>query len=143
MELAEILEVNIGTVEYWWRNIPEFKEAVKRGKEQADVRVVESLYKRALGYEYEETRQVTGINRNGQKYHYTTRTKKRVPADTTAAIFWLKNRQRRYWADTHRMEHSGTIEHHHMDLEDLTSQEKSLLKSITKKRLRQQAIASN
>jgi hypothetical protein len=31
-----------------------------------------------------------------------------VPPDTTAAIFWLKNRRKNEWRDHHEHEHSGS-----------------------------------
>lgn len=30
----------------------------------------------------------------------------KIPADTTAAIFWLKNRRRKDWQDVNKTEHS-------------------------------------
>ena len=49
------------------------------------------MLKRALGYEYEEETYENGI--------LTKKVKKQVPPDTTAQIFWLKNRKPNTWKD--------------------------------------------
>ena len=49
------------------------------------------MLKRALGYEYEEETYENGI--------LTKKVKKQVAPDTTAQIFWLKNRQVKKWRD--------------------------------------------
>lgn len=38
------------------------------------------------------------------------RTVKHIPPDTTAQIFWLKNRRPDRWRDKQQIEHSGTLE---------------------------------
>ena len=61
------------------RKYPEFAEALALGKGIADSEVAASLYQRACGY--------------------TTPDGHHVPADVTACIYWLKNRQPRRWRD--------------------------------------------
>ena len=76
-------------------------KALKKGKEVIDIQVENALLKRALGYEYEEdcfTKE--GIMRL-RKYSHP---------DTTAQIFWLKNRKIKEWRDKQEIEHSGSIE---------------------------------
>jgi len=76
----------------WKREYPEFAEAIKRGKEGFDTRVVESsLLKRATGYEYDE---ITTV-RDGVVKVVT----KLMAPDVTACIFWLKNRNPKRWCD--------------------------------------------
>lgn len=81
---------------YEWKNAhSEISESLKRGKEVIDRQVENALLKRALGYEYEEI---------SEKYELgilTERkvTKKQVAPDTTAQIFWLKNRKPSDWRD--------------------------------------------
>ena len=90
---------NIGitaTTLYEWKNrFPEISEALKRGKEVVDLQVENALLKRALGYEYMEER-VEISDKDGRKVIQTTKT---VPPDTTAQIFWLKNRRPDKWRD--------------------------------------------
>lgn len=93
-QMAEFFEVDERTVNNWKHDYPEFFQSIKKGKDLADVEVVEALRKRALGYQYEEVKQETG--QQGDK---TTTTTKEVPPDPTAIIFWLRNRQRDKWTN--------------------------------------------
>ena len=54
-----------------------------------DIQVENALLKRALGYEFQEER-VERSDKDGVKIVQTI---KHVPPDTTAQIFWLKNRR--------------------------------------------------
>lgn len=92
---ADIIEA-IGVARstfYKWRNEhPEFSDALKVGKSPADERVEMSLYKKAVGYTQEN---VKIFQFQGQEVivPYT----EVVAPDTTAAIFWLKNRRPEQW----------------------------------------------
>lgn len=112
-EMADFFQVTLSTLSLWKVKHSEFSEALKLGKEVADRRVEEALYNRALGYSHEETdiRVVDGaIMETPMIKHY--------PPDTTAAIFWLKNRRPDEWRDKRDIEHSGAIK-----LEELTDEE--------------------
>lgn len=91
-ELADFFQVAISTVCLWKVEHPEFSEALKLGKDVADERVKSALYNRALGYSHEED-DIRAIN--GELV--VTPTIKQYPPDTTACIFWLKNRQPDKW----------------------------------------------
>ena len=93
-QLAEFFGVSESTIYLWKNEHLSFSEALKRGKSQADAMVAKSLFKRALGVTITEEKDESGTN--GSK---TTTTTKEVPPDTTAAIFWLKNRQPEIWRD--------------------------------------------
>ena len=74
-----------------------------------DVQVENALIKRALGYECEEvTEEIeetpTGkYDENGKaivrKKKHIKRSKRYIPPDTAAMIFWLKNRKPAQWRD--------------------------------------------
>ena len=83
-ELADFFEVSLDSIKEWKNVHPEFSAALKEGKDSRDGQVERSLLRRAMGDE---------------KY----------PPDTTACIFWLKNRQPAKWRDKREEEHSGTI----------------------------------
>lgn len=91
-QLADFFEVSVSTVNLWKLEHPEFSEAIKVPKEIADDRVEQSLYRRAMGYEHDEVdiRVVEG-------QIVQTPIRKVYPPDSTAMIFWLKNR--RGWRD--------------------------------------------
>jgi transposase-like protein len=104
-EIADIFGVTKETLNQWRKEYPEFSDAIKYNKNQADSKVVKSLYQRANGYEYQEKRVIQ--NPDG-----TTRkevTVKQVPPDVTAQIFWLKNRQPAQWRDKQHIEHAGSV----------------------------------
>lgn len=85
--------------------------ALKKGKEVVDYEVENALLKRAMGYEYEEKTYETKYDTVQEKYVeiLTKRVTKQVAPDTTAQIFWLKNRKPTVWRDKQEIEHNGNI----------------------------------
>ena len=112
-EIAEAIGVNTDTLDQWRKQFPEFSDAIKKNKDQADSVIVASLYERAKGYEYTEI----SVKEDPEKGAVTTTTTKQVAPDVTAQIFWLKNRQPKDWRDKHDIEHTGNIAMH-FDKED-------------------------
>ena len=96
-ELADFFGIDEATLNRWKVAHPEFCESLKRGKTIADAEVADKLYRRAIGYEHAA---VKIFNDNGQALvvDYV----QRYPPDTTAAIFWLKNRRPDQWRDRGR-----------------------------------------
>jgi hypothetical protein len=74
-DLAKFFNVAVSTVNKWIAEIPKFSDAIKANREDADHDVAQSLYQAAL---------------NG---------------NTTAQIFWLKNRQARRWREKQEIDH--------------------------------------
>ena len=93
-ELADFFGVVVATLYNWRDKHPEFMEALKAGKTMADAEVASKLFHRATGYEHPED----DIKSVGGAIVITP-TVKHYPPDTTAAIFWLKNRQPALWRD--------------------------------------------
>lgn len=134
-ELADFFDVTIRTINRWKVVHPEFAEALKRGKDVADERVEASLYHRAMGLEYEEANPVklkkVTYDGDGKKVAEEERVeivmvKKVIPADTTAAMFWLKNRRTEQWRDIQRHEHGKPGEFSDLsdaELDDLVREE--------------------
>lgn len=91
-EIADFFGVAISTLYKWKLEQPQFSDALKVGKRFSDDKVVNALYDRALGYDIKESKIETGPS--GTKETITT---KRLAPDTTAQIFWLKNRQPHLW----------------------------------------------
>ena len=90
-QIAKNMGIAPSTLYEWKKKSKEFSESLKKGKELIDFEVENALLKRALGYEYEEETYENGI--------LTKKVKKQVPPDTTAQIFWLKNRKPNTWKD--------------------------------------------
>lgn len=86
-DLSELFSVSRSTVNLWKIEFLEFSDALKDAKTVADARVERALYQKAVGYSHPED----DIKMyEGQVI--ITPTVKHYPPDTTACIFWLKNR---------------------------------------------------
>lgn len=104
-QMAKEFGVGIRTFYRWKKTYPEFCQSLKENKDFVDALVEDSLLKKAIGYEIEEV-EVTA-SKDG-KNSRIKKTKKWIH-DTTAAIFWLKNRQPDRWRDTQNLNHEGEI----------------------------------
>lgn len=103
MEFADFFEVDVRTIYRWKHDHDDFCQAIKVGKEVADSRVERSLYQKAIGYEQDEVK--IFMPGGAEEPVYAPFTAKIAP-DTTAAIFWLKNRRSQEWRDKSTVEHS-------------------------------------
>jgi hypothetical protein len=108
VDLADFFGVAISTISAWKVHHREFSEALKADKAIADARVERSLFSRALGYTFDAVKIFPPRVRGRKPLIVPYR--EHVPPDTTACIFWLKNRRPDLWRDAKAMEHSGTIE---------------------------------
>jgi hypothetical protein len=98
IEIADFFGVSDRTIYRWLIKYPSFCQSLKAGKDAADERVERSLYHKATGYTFESEKI---FQHQGEivRAPYT----EHVPPDTTAMIFWLKNRRPENWRD--RSEH--------------------------------------
>ena len=129
-ELAIAFGIDPTMIEYWKQHRPGFREAILQGKQEADGKVAESLYKKAVGYTkpYEQV-----FLYKGEKV--TAETTKYYPPDTAAAIFWLKNRTRHLpnpWSDVTKHEITGKdgiplSKTNQLDLSDFTTEELAMM----------------
>jgi hypothetical protein len=102
-DIADFFEVSIRTVERWKSEHAEFCRALKENKEVANQRVERSLYQRANGYTFDSVKIFPPTAHRPDLLEVPYR--EHVPPDTTACIFWLKNRKPEEWRD--RQEHVG------------------------------------
>ncbi|MFU0784511.1 MAG: Helix-turn-helix domain-containing protein [Thermoanaerobacterium thermosaccharolyticum] len=103
-QIAKNIGIKRQTLYDWKNKYPDISDALKRGKEVVDIQVENALLKRALGYKYTETKKE--VFDDGVKI---TTTVKEVVPDTTAQIFWLKNRKPNEWRDKQEIKHEGNI----------------------------------
>lgn len=106
-ELAEYFGVSDRTIYRWKAQFPEFCQSLKTGKSVADERVERSLYHKAVGYQHEAVKIFMPAGATEPVYAKYTEF---VPPDTTAAIFWLKNRRANDWRDKTEVHHKHTVE---------------------------------
>ncbi len=108
-QIAKNMNINVATLYRYKQNYCEICEALKRGKEVVDTEVENALLKRALGYSYKETTKERVMNPRTGEYELivTKEVTKEVVPDTTAQIFFLKNRRPDIWRDKQNVELSG------------------------------------
>lgn len=92
-QMCEKMSISESTFREWRKKFPIFAQVIAKGQEIIDRQVEESLLKRALGFEFTEVTQELV----GSELKVTKTVKKYVPPDTTAVIFWLKNRKPEAW----------------------------------------------
>lgn len=117
-DIAANIGISHSTLAEWKKKYSDISDALKEGKEVADIRVENALYKRALGYKYDE---VTHEQDASGKLVVTKKVTKEVQPDVTAQIFWLKNRKPDKWRDKQRLEVEGLAEEK-SKLDDLIQQ---------------------
>jgi len=78
-QIAKNIGINAATLYKWKSKYSEIDKSLKRGKDVVDRQVENALFKSAL------------------------------EGNTTAQIFWLKNRKPKEWRDKQDIEHSGDI----------------------------------
>lgn len=95
-EIAKRLGISYSSFKEYKKEFSAFSATLKESKDIVDSQVESALLKRALGYDYEETTQ----ERNDKGQLVVTKVvHKQVVPDTTAQIFWLKNRRPDKWRD--------------------------------------------
>lgn len=102
-QIAHNCGITAKTLYEWKKKYSKFCEALKNGKEVADIQVENALYKRAVGYKYQE--RTVEESEDGTKIRVVT---KEMAPDVTAQIFWLKNRQPDLWRDKPADKPSGS-----------------------------------
>lgn len=107
-QIAHNMGINVKTLYEWCKKYSDFSNALKKNKEVADIQVENALYKKALGYNtaVKKTFKVKEViySENGRKLKEIEKLvdgydEVHIPPDTTAQIFWLKNRKPETWRD--------------------------------------------
>lgn len=89
-QIAKNMNVAYSTFREWKKKFPTLSAALKQGKEVSDRQVENALFKTATGYYYQEET----VTNAGE----IVTIKKYSKPNTTAQIFWLKNRKAE-WTD--------------------------------------------
>lgn len=104
-QIAHNIGISRKTLADWKNKYGDISDTLKKGKEVVDIQVENALLKRALGYEFVEvTKELTETG-----LIVTKKVTKQQAPDTTAAIFWLKNRKPNEWRDKRETQISGDI----------------------------------
>jgi transcriptional regulator with XRE-family HTH domain len=90
-QIAHNMGISRSTLKAWKKKYPTISATLKKGKEGVDFEVENALLKNALGFEYtEET-----VSQQGD----VLEVRKFSKPNTTAQIFWLKNRKADKWRE--------------------------------------------
>lgn len=111
-QIAKNIGITAKTLYEWKNRFRDICESLKRGKEVVDREVENALLKRALGYEYTETTReaVKDPDTGNVEMRVTKKVTKQVVPDTTAQIFWLKNRKPDKWRDKPAYEDTSELD---------------------------------
>lgn len=111
----EQIACNVGisrsTLNDWKSKYSDISDTLKKNKEIVDTQVENALLKRALGYSFTETTKERKLNDETGEYEMVTTKEvvKEVTPDTTAQIFWLKNRKPEEWRDKKDVTVDGSV----------------------------------
>jgi hypothetical protein len=106
IQIANNMGIGVSTLYEWKNKYSEFSEALKNGKEIADLQVVNSLYKKTQGYNAQIRKNFklkeVKYNNDGKKISEKETLvigidEVHIPPDTMAIIYWLNNRMPSEW----------------------------------------------
>ena len=106
-QIAKNVGISDSTLREWKKRFPTISAAIKKGKEVVDIIVENALFKKATGYNatVKKAFKVKRVsyderNRRIEKEEIVIAEEEvHIPPDTTAQIFWLKNRRPDKWRD--------------------------------------------
>ena len=102
-QIAKNMGINPSTLYDYMNKFVEISNALKKGKEVVDIEVENALLKRALGYTITLCEQK--VDKDGCVHDLKKDV--HIPGDTTAQIFWLKNRKPKNWKDKQNSENTS------------------------------------
>lgn len=128
-QIAKNMGIAYSTLKNWKDDHLAILAALKKGKEVVDREVENALYERALGgvHEVKKTFKVkrTFYDEEGRKCEKeelkTGIDEVYIPGDTTAQIFWLKNRKPEQWRDKQEIQDTAAVEKLDDILEEMRS----------------------
>ena len=139
-QIAKNMGVSRSTLSDYKVKYPDILRAIKNSKEVADREVENALFNKATGYTVKlkkpmKVRHVEYDEQTGKKIAEYERIEYieeevHVPADTTAQIFWLKNRKPNEWRDKVTVTDESSLE----KLDELISSIDTLAKKSGGKR---------
>lgn len=106
-QIARNMGVAYSTFRDWIGKFSALSASLKKGKAPVDIEVENALLKRATGYtvklkkpiKVKTTKRVTGKGEVTEERIEYADEEQYIPPDTTAQIFWLKNRRPDKWRD--------------------------------------------
>lgn len=135
-QMADVMEVNVKTLEYWRSNKPEFKKKLQEGKDKIDAEVAEAFLLNCFDRYVDD--EVVHVNvKTGQIMKVKIR--KFIQGDKWAQKQWLVTRQRALWAENHtiNLTQNNITNINRLDLSILNTQELLLAEKLGMAQLNQ------
>lgn len=104
-DISHNIGISVRTLIDWKRRYPAINACLKNSKDLADTIVENALFRKATGY---KTKEVSYKADSDGNLVPVSAVEKEVPPDTTAQIFWLKNRRPDLWRDRRKETESDT-----------------------------------
>ena len=106
-QIAKNIGISRSTLNEWKKKYSDISDALKKGKEVVDIEVENALLNNAKGFTYKEQVVSTKkevIYKDGKRVKEISEPviveiERLKPPETTAQIFWLKNRKPDKWGD--------------------------------------------
>lgn len=118
IQIAQNIGISDRTLYRWKKEYGQICQSLKKGKEVADYQVENALFKRALGYTI--TIKEEKLDKDGCVH--TLEKDVHIPPDTTAQIFWLKNRKPDKWREKQDKPQTNNDEEGVIIIDDLPKQ---------------------
>lgn len=122
-QIAKNMGISRSTLAEWKKKYSDISDTLKKGKDVVDIEVENALLKKALGYSYKETTKELSVDKETgeSKLIVTKEVTKHIAPDTTAGIFWLKNRRPDEWRDRVQEDNNAALN----KLDDILSEVKN------------------
>lgn len=106
-QISKNIGISRSTLSQWKLDFQDIADTLRDSKEVADSIIENALYKSAIGYMYDE---VTQEREPGTGVMVTSKIiTKHVTPNTSAQIFWLKNRKPDMWKDRREVTMDGEM----------------------------------
>ena len=117
-QIAKNIGINVATLYGWKNKYDNINNALKKGKEVVDIEVENALLKKALGFttkikepiKVKTKKQLIDKGTIEEEHIEYVDKEIYIPPDTTAQIFWLKNRRPDKWRDKWEIVDDNAIE---------------------------------
>lgn len=103
-QIADFYGLPERTIERWNSVNDTFHAAMQRGKMEADMKVAAALFRKATGYSYRETTNITRRNKETGELEIVRQeiVEKHHSPDAYACLKWLALRHRLQWSEVNR-----------------------------------------
>ena len=96
-EIAEKLRISRESLNQYKNKYADVYNALMAPRGEADDQIEAALFRRCIGYNYEESSKKQTTGKNGELIWLETRTTKHLPPDPSCIQFWLTNRRPDEW----------------------------------------------